>query len=153
MSVNIIIGADHGGFELKEKICGWLQKEGHFVTDIGAKNFDPADDYPDFAAKVSEILLTMPDSKGIVICGSGVGASIAANKINGIRAAVCHDTYSASQGVEHDDMNILCIGARVIGVELAMEIIKSFVRSSFSKEDRHVRRLKKILNLETGLRE
>lgn len=146
--MRIAIGADHGGFALKEEVINALTAAGHEVLDQGAHHFDPGDDYPDFAKAVSEAVQRGEAERGIIICGSGVGASIAANKFPGIRAAVCHDTYSAHQGVEHDDMNVLCLGARVVGPALALELVRSFLAARFSGEPRHVRRLAKVLALE-----
>jgi ribose 5-phosphate isomerase B len=146
--VRIAIGADHGGFDLKNEIVAQLQQAGHEVLDVGAHAFDASDDYPDFARLVAEAIASGQVERGVLICGSGVGASIAANKVKGVRAALCHDTYSAHQGVEHDDMNVLCLGARVIGVELARELMAAFVGARFSGEDRHVRRLNKVLEIE-----
>ena len=146
--MKIVVGADHGGFHLKEELVGWLREEGHNVQDIGAHEYDQDDDYPDFAIGAVNQIIDGSATRGIVICGSGVGASIAANKIDGIRASVCHDSYSAAQGVEHDDMNVLCIGARVIGYELARMIVESFINSTYSGGERHQRRLDKLLDLE-----
>ncbi len=146
--MKIVVGADHGGFHLKEQLVSWLIEEGHEVEDVGAYRYDQDDDYPDFAIGAAKQIIDGNANRGIVICGSGVGASITANKVNGIRASVCHDSYSAAQGVEHDDMNILCIGARVIGYELAQLIVESFVASNYSGGIRHQRRLDKIMNLE-----
>ena len=146
--MKIVVGADHGGFHLKEELVEWLRAEGHNVQDVGAHKYDQDDDYPDFAIGATKQIIDGNASRGIVICGSGVGASIAANKIDGIRASVCHDSYSAAQGVEHDDMNVLCIGARVIGYELARLIVESFINSTYSGDERHQRRLNKLLDLE-----
>jgi ribose 5-phosphate isomerase B len=146
--MQIAIGADHGGFELKNELAAQLEQAGHAVIDIGAHAYDAADDYPDFARQVAEAVASGQAERGVIVCGSGVGASIAANKIKGVRAALCHDTYSARQGVEHDDMNVLCLGARVIGVELARELLAAFVGAKFSGEERHVRRLNKVLAIE-----
>jgi ribose 5-phosphate isomerase B len=143
--MHIAVAADHGGYELKNEIVAWLQAAGHQVTDLGAHAYDRLDDYPDFAFLVGEALQAAEAERGIVVCGSGVGASIAANKLSGIRAGVCHDTYSARQGVEHDDMNVLCLGARVIGVELAREVVQAFVAARFQDDERFLRRLHKVL--------
>jgi RpiB/LacA/LacB family sugar-phosphate isomerase len=143
----IAVGADHGGFRLKVVIVDFLRKLGHQVNDLGTESEDPVD-YPDYARAVSQAILLRKAERGILICGSGVGASIAANKFPGIRAAVCHDTYSAVQGVEHDDMNVLCLGARVIGPELAKEIVRSWLSATFSGAERHQRRLAKIEEIE-----
>ncbi len=145
--MRIAIGADHAGFELKENVRAFLQKAGHEVIDLGTHNLDPVD-YPDYAEAVGRSLREGKAERGIVICGSGVGASAAANKIPGIRAGLCHDTYSAHQGVEHDDMNVLVLGARVIGPELARELVRAFVNAQFTKEERHLRRLAKVNAIE-----
>jgi ribose 5-phosphate isomerase B len=147
-TVRIAMGADHGGFDMKNELAAHLRTSGHDVVDLGAHAYDAADDYPDFARPVAEAIANGEAERGIVVCGSGVGASIAANKIRGVRAALCHDTYSARQGVEHDDMNVLCLGARVIGVELARELVAAFVGARFSGEERHLRRLNKMLAIE-----
>ena len=123
-------------------------REDYEILDLGANTFDQADDYPDFALAVARSVASGQVQRGILICGSGVGACIAANKVPGVRACLCHDTYSAHQGVEHDDMNVLCLGARVIGLELAMELVKAFLSASFSGETRHRRRLEKVLAIE-----
>jgi ribose 5-phosphate isomerase B len=151
--MRIAIGADHGGWALKAPISAALQTSGHEVLDLGAYALNPADDYPDFAQAVAEAVQRGQAERGIVVCGSGVGAGIAANKLPGIRAGVCHDTYSAHQGVEHDDMNVLCLGTRVIGCELALEVVRAFVGAKFSGEERHRRRLAKIAALENAARE
>jgi len=146
--LRIVVGADHGGFHLKQELVKWLKDEGHIIEDIGAHEYDQYDDYPDFAIRAAHEIKNGNVSRGIVICGSGVGASIASNKIKGIRASVCHDSYSAAQGVEHDDMNVLCIGARVIEYELATLIVESFLNSNYSGAERHQRRLDKLIDLE-----
>lgn len=142
------VAADHAGFPLKGRALDELRKLGHDTADLGT--FDPSwpDDYPDYAAAVGEALLRAAADRGVLICGSGVGASVAASKLPGVRAAVCHDTYSARQGVEHDDMNVLCLGARVVGEELAAEIVRAFAAAAFSGEERHVRRLAKVAAIE-----
>jgi len=142
--MRIAIGADHGGYVLKEDIVALLQQAGHQVADVGAHALDSSDDYPDFTRLVGEAIQRGEVERGIVICGSGVGACVAANKLRGIRAGLCHDTYSAHQAVEHDNINVLCLGARVIGVEVAKELVQAFVRAQFSGEQRHVRRLAKV---------
>ena len=147
--MRIAVGVDHGGFPIKARIIDELRAAGHHVIDLGTHSEEPVD-YPDFAEAVGRAIQSGEAERGIVICGSGVGASIAANKIHGVRAALCHDTYSARQGVEHDDMNVLCLGARVIGGELAREIVSAFVNARFSGEARHVRRLNKVLAIEKG---
>jgi RpiB/LacA/LacB family sugar-phosphate isomerase len=147
--MRIVVGSDHAGFEMKKKIIGsLLEVENLEVVDVGSYNTDPVD-YPDYAEAVGLAILEGRAERGIIICGSGVGASVAANKLPGIRAGLCHDTYSARQGVEHDDMNVLALGARVIGPELARELVTTFVRATFSGEERHRRRLAKIRALET----
>jgi ribose 5-phosphate isomerase B len=145
--MRIALGCDHGGFPLKSRIVKVLQAEGHDIVDCGT-NDSCAVDYPDYAVKVGRVILEGKADRGVLLCGSGVGISVAANKIPGIRAGVCHDSYSAHQGVEHDDMNVLCLGARIIGEELAVELVVAFVRAKFSNEERHVRRLGKVLEIE-----
>ena len=145
--MRVAVGSDHAGFELKQILIPILREKGHQVSDIGTHDTNPVD-YPDFAEAVGREIHECRAERGIVICGSGVGASIAANKIKGIRAGLCHDTYSAHQGVEHDDMNVLVLGARIIGQELAKELVFSFLNANFTNEERHKRRLEKILNLE-----
>ena len=145
--MRIAIGADHAGYELKQVIADHLRKRRHDVLDLGTGGTAPVD-YPDFAEAVAKALLDGNAERGVLICGSGVGASVAANKVPGIRAGLCHDTYSARQGVEHDDTNLLVLGARVIGIELARELVESFVAARFSNEERHRRRLEKIKALE-----
>lgn len=145
--MKIAIAADHGGFSLKATIVDLLRAEGHEVIDLGTHNTE-AVDYPDYAEAVGRALQDGRAERGIVLCGSGIGASVAANKLRGIRAGVCHDTYSAHQCVEHDDVNVLCLGARVIGSELAAEIVRAFVGAQFSGAERHQRRLDKVLALE-----
>ncbi len=143
------IAADHGGFEAKQKLVTFLQQmDGIDLTDYGADSYDAQDDYPDFAAKIAHAVASGEVERGIAICGSGVGASIAANKVPGVRAALICDTYSARQGVEHDDMNIICFGARVFGEELIKEMTKAFLGAQFSGEERHVRRLNKVKELD-----
>lgn len=145
--MEIAIGADHGGFDLKAVIVPYLNKFGHATRDLGTHSAEPAD-YPDYARAVAEAVRGGKAERGILICGSGVGASVATNKFPGIRAAICHDVFSAHQGVEDDNMNILCLGARVIGPELAKEIVRSFLAASFSGAERHVRRLNKVAEIE-----
>lgn len=146
--MKIIIGADHAGFELKEQLKKWLIENNNQIEDIGNHIYDKNDDYPDFSIAVSERISKKEFEKGIIICGSGVGACITANKFKGVRACLCHDTYSARQGVDHDDMNVLCLGARIIGIELAKDVVNAFINAIFSKEERHLRRLEKIISLE-----
>lgn len=148
--MKIALGTDHAGFKLKEDLKKLLLGMGHEILDVGTYDEAPVD-YPDYAALVAKAVNGNEAERGILICGSGVGASIAANKIRGIRASVCHDTYSARQGVEHDNMNIIVIGARVIGVALASDIARTFINAQFSNEDRHIRRLQKVLDLEKAL--
>jgi RpiB/LacA/LacB family sugar-phosphate isomerase len=143
--MRILIASDHAGFELKEAAKAFLATE-HEVSDLGAYNADPVD-YPDYAEALGRALRENRGERGILFCGSGVGASIAANKMTGIRAGLCHDTYSAHQGVEHDDMNVLVIGGRVVGAELARELIETFLKARFSDEPRHRRRLAKMVAL------
>lgn len=143
----VVIGADHGGFALKNELITRL-RDIYDVLDLGAPTFDPDDDYPDFVLPVARSVVSQKGARGILICGSGVGACIAANKMPGVRAGLCHDTYSARQGVEHDDMNILCLGARVIGIELAYTVVTAFLNARFSAQERHRRRLEKVLALE-----
>jgi RpiB/LacA/LacB family sugar-phosphate isomerase len=149
--MRIVIGSDHAGFEMKTAIAEWLHGLGHEVVDVGTDSLAPVD-YPDFAAAVAEGVVAGRADRGVLICGSGVGASVAANKIKGIRAGLCHDTYSAHQGVEHDDMNVLVLGGRIIGIELAHELVLAFLKAVFSGEERHVRRLNKIQSLESRSR-
>jgi ribose 5-phosphate isomerase B len=144
----IAIGADHAGYELKQDVAEYLRGLGHSVLDLGADNANTRDDYPDYSEAVGLAVLEKRCDRGIVICGSGVGASVAANKLPGIRACLCHDTYSAHQGVEHDDMNVLVLGARVIGTEMAHELVRAFIGAEFSGEERHRRRLAKVKALE-----
>jgi ribose 5-phosphate isomerase B len=148
MTVRVVIGADHGGFALKSELVPWLKAQGYEVLDLGAARYEAGDDYPDFAEAVAKSVASGQAQRGIIICGSGVGACIAANKIKGVRAGLCHDTYSAHQGVEHDDMNVLCLGARIIGGELAKEIVAAFLKAEFSQEERFSRRLQKVLAIE-----
>jgi len=146
--MKVAIASDHAGFEYKTILAEELKKSGYEVLDLGAFNIDPIDDYPDHAANVANALINKQADRGILICGSAVGVSIAANKFKGIRAGVCHDTYSAHQGVEHDDVNILCMGQRVIGINLVIEIATTFLKAVFSQEPRHERRLGKIFAIE-----
>jgi ribose 5-phosphate isomerase B len=150
--MRIAFSADHAGAALKDELIRRLRAAGvdHELIDLGGDGSDPADDYPDFARKLGHAIVRDEADRGILICGSGVGASVAANKIRGIRAAVCHDTYSAHQGVEHDDMNVLTLGARVIGPELAYECCLAFLAATFSGEPRHRRRLAKVLAIEAA---
>jgi len=147
--MTIVIGCDHAGFTLKNALRDLLRKEGHTVRDL-TPDLDPQDDYPDSAAAVGRAVADRSAERGLIVCGSGVGASVAANKIRGVRAGLCHDTYSARQGVEHDDINVLCLGARVVGDALAAELARAFVAARFSGEERHARRLKKVKDLDKG---
>src|ERR1700732_4686525 len=145
--MKIVIGSDHAGFQLKVAMGDLLRSLNQEVLDVGAFNENPSDS-PDFAEAVGQAILDRKAERGVLICGSGVGASVAANKLTGIRAAVCHDTYSAHQGVEHDDMNVLVLGSRIIGVKLAEDLVKSYLGAKFTNEERHVRRIAKIRALE-----
>jgi len=147
MTMRIAVAADHAGFPLKDGVIDVLRGLGHDVLDLGTHNHEPVD-YPDFAEAAGRAVIEGRADRAIILCGSGVGASVAANKLPGIRAAVCHDTYSAHQGVEHDDMNVLAIGARVVGPAVAAEVVGAFVTARFSGEERHVRRLNKVLAIE-----
>jgi ribose 5-phosphate isomerase B len=144
----IAVGCDHAGFPLKQHVIVQVRNAGHEVLDCGAMALVPTDDYPDFALAVAEAIRGGKADRGIVVCGSGVGVSVAANKIPGIRAAMCHDTFSARQGVEDDSMNVVCLGARVIGPELATDVIHAFLAARFSGAERHQRRLNKVLQIE-----
>ena len=145
--MKVALAADHAGFEMKRDLAADLARHGHEILDLGTHGTDPVD-YPDSAAAVAEALRDGRADRGLIVCGSGAGVSIAANKFPGIRAAVCHDTYTAHQAVEHDDMNVVCLGARVIGLNLAIEIARTFLDAAFSGEARHTRRLGKILAIE-----
>jgi ribose 5-phosphate isomerase B len=147
--MNIALGSDHAGHSLKNALLEVLRGDGHVVSDL-TPALDPQDDYPDAAAAVGRAVAGGTAERGIVVCGSGVGASVAANKIRGVRAGLCHDTYSARQGVEHDDINVLCLGARVIGDAVARDLVRAFLGARFSGEERHARRLRKIRDLETS---
>ena len=146
--MRIAIGADHGGFPLNERVIEELRAAGHEITDFGTHDGSRSDDYPDYALKVGHAIQSGAAEIGVLICGSGVGASVAANKLTGIRAALCGDTYSAHQSREHDDCNVLCLGARVTGAELASEIVRAFVGARFTGEERHRRRLAKVAEME-----
>ena|SRR5688572_32467439 len=146
--MKIAIGADHAGFELKERVKKLLVQLHHEVLDLGTKNTDPVD-YPDFAEAVGLAVRDRKAERAVLICGSGVGASVAANKIPGVRAGLCHDYYSAHQGVEHDDMNVLVLGERVIGESVALELVQAFLDAKYTAEERHARRLEKVKKLES----
>ena len=148
--MKVAIGADHAGYDLKQTMLPFLTKHGFVVIDLGTDTADIPSDYPDYAQAVAQAVTSGEAELGILLCGSGVGVSVAANKIPGIYAGLCHDTYSAHQGVEHDNMNVICIGSRVIGVELAREIVKTFLSAKFSEEERHIRRVGKIKAIEAG---
>jgi ribose 5-phosphate isomerase B len=145
--MKIAIACDHAGFPLKDKVSEIIRAAGYEVLDLGTHSTEPVD-YPDFAQSVGEAIQQKRADCGVLLCGSGVGASIAANKMRGIRAGVCHDTYSAHQAVEHDDMNVLCLGARIIGPELVPELLRAYLGAKFSGDERHARRLGKIMALE-----
>lgn len=145
--MRIVVGADHRGYELKDEIAAALREAGHEVLDVGTNSADSVD-YPDYARAIGEALTDRRAERGVLVCGSGVGASIAANKIRGLRAAVCHDMYSARQGVEHDDMNVLCLGSRVVDSQLALELVKAFVGARLRGEERYRRRLDKVTEME-----
>jgi len=145
--VKVAVGCDHAGFPLKEPVLAAVRAAGHEVVDLGTNSTAPVD-YPDMAEKAGRAIQRKEAERGIVLCGSGVGAALAANKMIGVRAGVCHDTYSAHQCVEHDDVNVLALGARVIGPDLAVEIVRAFLAAKFSGEERHLRRLNKILAIE-----
>ena len=148
--MKIAVGADHAGLPLKEAVIARIDALEHAPVDLGAHDFDADDDYPDFALAVATEVAEGRADRGVVLCGSGVGASIVANKVRGVRAGVCHDTYSARQGVEHDDMNILCIGSRIIGSALADSVVDAFVTAAFTGEERHARRLEKVKAIEAS---
>ncbi len=142
--MRIAIGGDHAGYELKSTLRSFLEKAGHEVEDVGADSYDPDDDYPVPSFAVAEAVQSGRAQRGIIVCGSGVGACVAANKMRGVRAGTCHDTYSAHQGVEHDDMNVLTLGARIIGIALAKELVTAFIGAKFIDKERYRRRLEKV---------
>lgn len=146
--MKIVIGADHAGFDLKQEVSHHLKEMGHEIVDVGTNQPDKPDDYPDFAKLVANKVQSGSVERGILICGSGVGAAVAACKFKGIRAAICHDHYSARQGVEHDDMNVLVLGSRVIGSSNAIDLVDAYLGAKFSGEERHVRRLAKVKSFE-----
>ncbi len=147
VAVRVIVGSDHAGYQLKEHLVAYLEAAGHDVIDVGTDSEEPVD-YPDFAAAVARAVVGGEGERGIVVCGSGAGASIAANKITGARSAVVHDHYTAHQAVEHDDMNVLALGARVIGETTATELVDAYLTAEFTGEERHVRRLRKVVELD-----
>ena len=146
--MRIAVGADHAGTPLNEDAIAELRRLGHVIVDLGTHDSTQPDDYPDYAAAVAEEVISGRCERGLLICGSGVGVAVAANKVPGIRAGMCHDIYSAHQGVEHDDMNVLCLGARVIGPELMLDLVRTFMAARFTGEERHLRRLAKVSVLE-----
>lgn len=146
--MRVAIGADHAGYALKEALVERLASAGHDLVDVGAHEFDSEDDYPDFAIAVGEKVRGGEAERGVVVCGSGVGSCVAANKLRGIRASVCHDIYSAGQGVEHDDLNVICLGGRIVDVGLAAELVDAFLGARFNPEQRFARRLEKVLAAE-----
>ena len=145
--MKIAVGADHAGFALKQDVVALLRKDGHEVVDVGTDSTEPVD-YPDYAEAVGQAILDGRATRAVLVCGSGVGASVAANKLPGIRAAICHDVYSAHQGVEHDDMNVLVLGGRIVGPAVVPELVRAFVGAQFTGEERHVRRLAKVKAIE-----
>ena len=149
--MRVAIASDHAGFDMKRELADEMRAGGHEVYDAGAYSKDPSD-YPDFAEALARRILAGEADRGILICGSGVGASVAANKFPGIRAGLCHDTYSAHQGVEHDDMNVLVIGSRIVGSALAIELVEHFLQARFSNEERHIRRIAKVQAIERRAR-
>jgi ribose 5-phosphate isomerase B len=146
--MKIAVGADHAGFEMKQTLLMDIELAGHDVVDLGAHKYDSLDDYPDFSELVGLAVARKEVDRGVLICGSGIGASIAANKIKGVRAGVVYESYAAHQGVEHDDMNVLVLGSRVVGIEVAREALLAYLGANFSGEERHVRRLNKVLLIE-----
>ncbi|MEO0966053.1 MAG: ribose 5-phosphate isomerase B [Planctomycetota bacterium] len=146
--MKIAIACDHGGFALKGELAALIESFGHEVVDLGAHTYEKSDDYPDFARYIGQAIQHGHAERGVLLCGSGVGASVAANKVSGVRAAVCHDAYSAHQGVEHDDMNVLCLGARIIGIELAKALVTAFLKAKYDGGERFQRRLEKVLAME-----
>lgn len=147
--MKVAIACDHGGYPLKDCLKKMIEQLGHEIVDLGAHEYVKTDDYPDFARYIAQAIEHKHVQRGVLLCGSGVGASIVANKLRGVRAAVCHDTYSAHQGVEHDDMNVLCLGSRIVGDQLAQELVTAFLQAKFSGEERHKRRLEKMRAIES----
>ena len=146
--MKIVIGADHAGFELKEYIAQELRENGYEIVDVGAHEYDKDDDYPDFSEAVARAVAAGRGERGVLVCGSGVGACVTANKVKGIRACLCHDIYSATQGVEHDDMNVLCLGGQIVGRILAFKLVYGFLSAEYIGSGRYKRRVDKILALE-----
>jgi len=146
--MRVAFAADHGGVRLRDELLRRLADTGHELIDLGGDSSDPSDDYPDFARRLAHAIRDGEADRGILVCGSGIGACVAANKVRGVRAAIAHDTYSARQGVEHDDLNVLCLGGRGVGPEPAMECARAFLDARFSGEERHARRLAKVLAIE-----
>ena len=147
--MKLVITSDHAGFTMKNQLADYLKSKGHDVTDLGVHNEDSVD-FPDKAKELGTAMQEGKAQRGVMICGSGVGASIALNKMKGIRAGLCHDTYAAHQGVEHDDMNVLCLGGRIIGIELAKELVDAFLSAEFIQDERFIRRLNKVIAMEKG---
>jgi ribose 5-phosphate isomerase B len=147
--MKIAIACDHGGFAHKADLVALIESLGHEVIDLGAHAYDKDDDYPDFARYIGQAIQHGQADRGVLLCGSGVGASVAANKVAGVRASVCHDAYSAAQGVEHDDMNVLCLGARIVGIALAQALVTAFLHANFDGGERFQRRLDKVLAMES----
>ena len=150
--MKVVLAADHAGYEMKQELLAYLVKQGFETIDVGTVTCDVPSDYPTFARKIADAILSGEAERGILICGSGVGASIAANKIKGIYAGLCHDTYSAHQGVEHDKMNVLCVGSRIIGQMLAQEIAVAYLNAKFTAEERHIRRTDMVKALEAEMK-
>ena len=148
--MKVALAADHGGLPLKEEIAELVKSLGHEVLDLGAHQYDKDDDYPDFARYVGQAIQHGQADRAVLLCGSGAGASIAANKMKGVRASVCHDAYSAAQGVEHDDMNVLCLGSRIIGGAVADVLVRAFLAATFIAEGKYQRRLDKVLGIEAA---
>lgn len=148
--MRVAVGADHAGFNLRDAVISTIETAGHEVIDLGAHSYDAEDDYPDRAAPVAEAVMSGDVDRGVIVCGSGIGAAVTANKFRGVRASICHDTYSAAQGVEHDDMNVLCIGGRVVGEAIATELVKAFLSAKMGDEVRFQRRLDKLNAIESS---
>jgi RpiB/LacA/LacB family sugar-phosphate isomerase len=149
--MRIVVGSDHGGFALKQEVADALREDGHDVLDVGTDSAEPVD-YPDFAEAVAAAVIGGRAERGVLMCGSGVGACVAANKLPGVRAAICHDCYSAHQGVEHDNMNVLVLGGRIVGQALAHDLVRAFLGARYTGEERHARRLAKVAALEQRYR-